>query len=81
MGIETCSGEERSNGIDITLLVAVRVTLSIRGAGADAPSIIVGNIGGQSTNSGRGRCVLVNIGEEGSGRSEIGRPAQPAGMT
>lgn len=81
VGIEACGREQGSNSIDIALLVTVRVTLSIRWAGVDAPGVIVGNIGGQSTNSGRGRCVLVNIGEEGSGRSEIGRPAQPAGMT
>lgn len=81
VGVEAGGLEERSNSIDVTFLVAVGVTLSVRGAGRDAPGVVVGNVSGQTAHSGGRRCVLVDVGEESSGRLDVGGPAQPASVS
>lgn len=51
VSVKAGSRKKRSNGVDIVLLVAVAVTRSIRWAGADCPRVVVGDVGGESTNS------------------------------
>lgn len=81
VGVEACGLEERSNGIDITFLVAVGVTLGVRGAGGDAPGVVVGNVSGQTAHGGGRGGVLVDVGEESSGGLEISGPAQPTSVS
>lgn len=81
VGVEAGGLEERSNCIDVTFLVAVGVTLGVRGAGGDAPRVVVGNVSGQTTHSGGRRGVLVDVGEESSGGLDVSGPAKPASVS
>lgn len=73
--------QERRKSIDISLLVTVRVALSVRGACRDAPSIVVGHIGDQTTD----RCwrsgCLVQRAEKFRCGLNVGSPSQPASVT
>ena len=45
LGIEALVAEKRSKGLNVVLLVVVRVRRSIRRSAGDRPSIVVGNVG------------------------------------
>lgn len=81
VGVEAVRAEERSEGVDVALLVTVLVTLSVRWAGGDGPGVVVGNVGGQSTDGGGRAGILVHTGEEVGSGSNVGGPSKPASVS
>lgn len=57
-----------------------RLTLSVGRRCGDAPGVVVGYVGRQTTHSSRGAGVLVYLGEQVGGRLQVGLPSQPAGV-
>ena len=43
--------------------------------------VVVGNVGGKTTEERRGASVLVDVGEELSGGGQVGGPTQPTSVT
>lgn len=80
MGIEAGFLEKRRHGVDVLLLVAVGVSLGVGGAGTERPGVVVGDVGGQATNSRGGTRVGVDFGEECCGGAQVGGPSEPARM-
>jgi hypothetical protein len=78
---KTVFDEQRSECIDVSLLVAVGVTLGVRRASCDAPGIVVGDVGDETANCGRRSCSLVKRGKELSSGLDVGSPAEPSSMT
>ena len=81
MGGEACCGEKGSKGVDVALLVAVGVALRVGRAGGTGPGIVVGNVGGQTTDCGGATSSLVDLREQGRCGSDVGGPTEPAGVT
>lgn len=74
-------GEKRCQGVDVLLLIAVRVARGVRGAGSDTPGVVVGNVGSKTSDGGGAASSLVDLSEKGGGRADVGRPSQPSGVT
>ena len=47
---EASGCEERSQGVDVPLLVAVGVTRGVGGAGGDGEGVVVGDVGGETAD-------------------------------
>jgi hypothetical protein len=80
MGIEAGILEERRHGVDVLLLVTVGVSLRVGRAGTERPSVVVGDVGGQTTNGRGGTGVGVDFGEECCGGAQVGGPSEPSSM-
>lgn len=57
-----------------------RLTLSVGRRRGDAPGVVVGYVGRETTHGSRGAGILVHLGEQVGGRLQVGRPSQPAGV-
>lgn len=80
LGIEPLRREQRAQGIDIPLLIAVRIALRVARARPDGPGIVIRDVTRQSANGGGGPGVLVDAGVQVRGGLEVGLPAEPAGV-
>ena len=81
VGIESVGLELGSEVVDIALLVANLVLRGVRRATIGGEGVEVGHVGRQSANGSGRLCVLVDLAKEFSGGADIGRPAQPSGVT
>ena len=77
---EAGRGEERAKGLNVVLLIVVGVGRRVRRGRGDAPGVVVGNVGGQATDSSRLAGVLVDAGKQVSGGLDVGGPAEPASV-
>ncbi|KAI6749548.1 hypothetical protein HG530_014962 [Fusarium avenaceum] len=73
--------EERRQGVDVLLLVVVGVALGVVGLGGELPGVVVGNVGDETSESGRLAGVLVDVGVQLGGRGKVGGPSEPATVT
>ena len=80
VGREATSGEQRAQGLDVVLLVVVAVALGVRRGRGDAPGVVVGNVGSQTTDGGGLAGTRVDAGIQVGCGLNVGGPAEPAGM-
>lgn len=78
---ETVGLEDRSKSVNVTLLVAVGVSLSVRWAGRDGPGIVVGNVGSKTTEGLWRSGILVKVGVVWTGQLQVGWPSEPSSVT
>lgn len=81
MGREAGGREQRSQGIDILLLVADGVSLRVGRAGTDAPGVVVGDVGREAAHLRRPPRRLIQVAEHARRRTDVGSPAEPAGVS
>lgn len=72
--------QERREGVDVLLLVAVGVSRGVGGAGGGAPGIVVRDVGREAADGGGRAGCLVDLGEERGGGRDVSGPAEPAGV-
>lgn len=71
-------GEQRSEGVDVQLLVVVAVALGVGGRGGDGPGVVVCYVGREAADGGRRAGGFVDLREELGGGADVGAPAEPA---
>ena len=81
VGREASGGEQRAQGLDVVLLVVVAVALRVRRGRGDAPGVVVGNVGSETTNGSRLASVLIDAGIQVGSGLNVGGPAEPTGVT
>ena len=77
---EAGGGEKRGEGVDISFLVAVRIALSVRGAGRGRPGVVVGNVSGETADGGGFASSSVKLSEKSCGGLDVGGPSEPSGV-
>jgi hypothetical protein len=81
VGIKSGRGELRGEAVNVALLVADRVLRCVRGASINAEGVVVGHVRCQATQRCRGRGVRVYARVEFGCWANVGRPAEPSGVT
>lgn len=72
--------QQRAHCVNETLLIVDGGALGIRRSAAEAPGIVVGNVGGESTERSWLAGILVDASKELRSRALVVGPAQPASM-
>lgn len=80
VGWETLGGQERGEGVDVALLVAVGVGAGEGGALGDGEAVVVGDVGGESTDSLWLASLGVELCEHVGGRADVGGPSEPSSV-
>ena len=80
VGVPAVCLEERGDGVDVQLLVEVLVALGVGRCDGGVVAVVVGDVGGQTAERGGLACASVDLGEHLGGGSQVGFPAQPAGV-
>lgn len=81
-GIPAGRLQERVEVGDVARLVTDRVALGVGWAGTiDLPGVVVGDVGGETTESSGAASIFVDLGVHGSSRAQVGWPSEPTGVT
>jgi len=78
---EASLGQKRSEVSNVGLFVARWVSLGVRWAGGDGPGVVVGNVGGETTDLGWRSSSLDDFGEISGSWSNVGCPSEPSGVS
>ena len=73
--------KERRKSVDELLLIVVGVALGVVGLGGELPAVVVGDVGGETSEARRLASGLVDLTVELSGRRKVGGPSKPATVT
>jgi hypothetical protein len=77
----SAGSEHRSQGVDVVDLVVVVVTLGDWVGGSSAEGVVVGNVGGKTTDVRRFAGTGPDLSEHGSSRADVGWPSEPSSVT
>jgi len=78
---EAILNKKRSERVDVSLLVAVGVALSVGRTCGNAPGVVVGDVGDETAHCCWRSRRLVELSEQLGGRLDVGGPAEPASVT
>lgn len=77
----SCVGKSGADGVDVALLVTVGVGAGVSGASSDGPGVVVGNVGGKTTELLGGAGVLEDRSIHIRRVDKMFRPSEPSSVT